>query len=119
MGQSEGQVQAADCLRYGVSTCTALLKDDDLKNSEYFSGHYANYSTDMIGNFLGPKILVSSLVPDNLIACLDINITLMYLPRRDAFPMPYNEQKDYIHGIRISTRYGLSKGRADGMAVWY
>ena len=35
----------------GVPTCTALLKDDDLKNSEYFNGHSANYSTGMIGNF--------------------------------------------------------------------
>ena len=101
------------------ATCTALLKDDDLKNSEYFSGHNANYSTGMIGNFLGSKILVSSLVKDNFIACLDTNITLIYLLRRDTLPISYMEQKDDLHGIRLSTRYGLSKGRADGMAVWY
>ena len=103
----------------GVPTCTALLKDEDLKNSEYFSGHAANYGTGMIGNFLGSKILVSSLVPANFIACLDTNITLVYLLRRDTLPMPYTDQKNDLHGIRLSTRYGLSKGRADGMAVWY
>ena len=44
---------------------------------------------------------------------------MIYLLRHDTLPMPYNEQKDDIHGIRLSIRYGLSKGRADGMAVWY
>ena len=101
------------------TTYATLLKDDDLQDSHYFEGHRVDYSVGDVGMFLGSRFLVSSLIKDNFIACLDTSVTIIYLLRRDMMPLMAHNMTDDIHTFRLSTRYGLSKGLTEALAVWY
>ena len=101
------------------TTYATLMKDDDIKNSFQLGGYSRDYSTGDMGTFMGSRFLVSSLVKNDYIACLDTSIVLIYLIRRDSLPLMGHDQANDIHTFRLSTRYGLSKGLTEGMGVWY
>ncbi len=101
----------------GVPVAASLLKYDDLKDSTYFNGHSANYSTGNIADFLGGRILVSSLVPANFIACFDSSAWLVMGLRRDSLPIPFHDQKTDVFGLTLSTRYALKEGRLKAGSV--
>ena len=99
----------------------AILKTQDAKEAglnTYYPGGVINYNTGHIGDYMGCKILTTTLCPTDTIYALDSNVVLLYVLRRDFLPMPWMDSKNDVFGFRISCRYGLEAGRKDGLAWW-
>jgi len=101
------------------ATLTQLLQDEKLQNSEYLTSGSFDYDTGMINaTFLGAKFLPSSLMAADKCYAIDTDVTMLYVLRRDALIEPYTRTDAGVHGLRITSRYGLEVGRKDGLAVW-
>lgn len=92
------------------------MQDTNLQSSDYFQYVY-DYETGMAtGTFLGARLLSSTLMADDIAWAVDTDVALIYGLRRDTLIEPYTRVDAGIHGLRITSRYGLAKGRADGFA---
>lgn len=101
------------------NTLTKLLEDSDLKNSEYLtSGAFDYESGHLNANFLGARLIGSTLMADDICWAIDTDVAMLYVLRRDSLIEPYTRTDAGLHGLRITSRYGLEIGRADGFAWW-
>lgn len=102
-----------------VDSFYTILKDDEMKSSDYFQGHYdwENPVMDTM-NFLGCKVFVSTLAPANVIYCLDTRVTVCMAIRRQPTPRLFEIPSESKSGIRCSCRIGLVAGRKEGLAHW-
>ena len=106
---------AADQKDYSPDICVIskptlahLLKDADFKDSTLL-GSFVNYSTGMVGNFLGMQMIVSSLHPTDRVFALNKQRALQYVLRRDSLLTPF-EKPPHDWMLNISMRYGLEFG---------
>ena len=107
------------CYAMSETMYTELMQATDMKNSEYLTSIPAMYTggDEMIA-FMGAPLLHTTLMADNVIWAVDSTVALIYVLRRDNLIENYQRADAGKYGLRITTRYGLKKGRADGFA-WY
>ncbi len=110
---------AADTMAINPNEMASLLTDSKFIDSTML-GEFMNPATGKFGKaLLGMQVLCSTQIPMGKIIAMEKKFPLIYAIRRDRMLEPYNKEGENgaIHGITVSTRYGMTKAVPKGMVV--
>lgn len=85
-----------------------LFKNSEMKN-QLILGEFANYSSGMLGMFMGMQIYMSTQVPKKQAFAFDKNRLLLAMWMRDRLITPYTPRV-HVTGIQASCRLGVIFG---------
>lgn len=118
-GKLASKDRMARVLACHPDTLYEVLQTEEAQRSEYFKDMIDwNGNEGFVGRFLGSRMMTSTLMTRNKMYAIDTEVVLPMVFVRDNYITPWSDNKNDLHGIRISSRYGLEFGRKDGFAWW-